>query len=106
MARPGDRVKVRGTKAVITVDEYTHAYVVRGYGIKWGITIQQARLALFEWLGRKKWTRIEQMPYRHMWTGDIGDDEPTGSVVFYFNIGPRCGRKGCRLCSRKDRYKP
>src|SRR6478609_7222459 len=83
----GERVRVRGHDFYIT--EHDHAYVVRNLGIKWGATVDQARLALFEWLGRKKWTRIEAMPYRYMWTGEIDEDVPCSSVVFYFDIG-RC----------------
>lgn len=79
-------MRVRGLKAHVTVQEYDHAYLVRGYGILWGITVDQARLALFEWLGRKKWTRICAMPYRPLYTVDF-DKEPTGAVAFYFNIG-------------------
>ena len=96
----GERLRVRGHTFYIT--EHAHAYVVRSVGIKYGATIDQARLALFEYLGRKKWTRICAMPYRHMWTGEIGEERPCASVVFYFNIGKREDYKP----KDRDRYKP
>lgn len=88
---PGKRVRIKGG-AVLYVEEFKHAYLVRGPGIMWGPTIDQARLALFEFLGRKKWTRIAAMPYRPMHTSEIGDDEPCGAVAMYFGIA-REGRE-------------
>lgn len=68
----------------------------------WGPTIQQCRLALFEYLGRKKWTRIAAMPARPLYTGSIGEEVPCGAVAFYFNIGKREHAKPGEL----DKYKP
>lgn len=96
----GDRVRVRGHDYYIT--EHEHAYLVRGPGILWGPTIDQARLALFQHLGKKKWTRIAAMPARPMWTGEIGEEVPCGAVAFYFDIGKR---EFIRPKDR-DRYKP
>lgn len=97
---PGKPVRIKGG-VTLYVEEYSHAYLVRGPGIKWGPTAQQAKLALFEYLGRKKWTRINAMPYRPLFTGEMGDKNPCGAVAFYFNIGPACD------CHKQDnRYKP
>lgn len=98
---PGTEVTIKGgIKAY--VEEYEHAYLVRAYGIMWGITAKQAQLALFEFLGRKKWTRIARMPYRPLYTSEIGDERPTGAVAFYFNIGRREHAKP----AERDKYKP
>lgn len=82
--RIGQRVR---TPSGVTayVEEFPHAYLVRGYGIKWGITTNDARLALFEFLGRKKWKRIAGMPCRPLMTSELGDERPTAAVAFYFN---------------------
>lgn len=98
----GERVTVRGYNAYVT--EHRHAYLVRGFDID----IDKARLALFEFLDRKKWTRICAMPSRPLWTGVMGEEMPVDAVAFYFNIGPRCDSKSCGYCSTHDRdmYKP
>ena len=89
---PGDRVKIKGG-VVLYVEEYEHAYLIRGPGIKWGPTIEQARLALFEHLGRKKWTRIARMPARPLFTREVGDKNPCGAVALYFAIASGAERK-------------
>lgn len=87
------------------VEEHDHAYLVRGVA-----EVQDARLALFEHLGRKKWTRIARMPARPIWTGEFEprkDAEP--AVALYFNIAERCPDEArCGYCRRtpKDVYKP
>lgn len=88
---PGDRVKIKGG-VVLYVKEHPHAYLIRGPGIMWGPTIDQARLALFEHLGRKKWTRIARMPARPLYTRELGDEHPCGAVALYFNVGPGATR--------------
>lgn len=82
---PGKRVRIKDG-SVLYVEEYEHAYLVRGPGIMYGPTAKQGQLALFEFLGRKKWTRIVGMPYRPMYTREIGDAEPCGAIAFYFGI--------------------
>lgn len=96
----GDHVRSRGNDFYIT--EHAHAYVVRSDTIPFGPSIDQARLALFKWLGNKKWTRICGMPHRHFYTGGIGEDVPCIAVAFYFNIGKRDRIKP----KERDRYKP
>lgn len=96
----GERVRARGLDFYIT--EHAHAYVVRNNTVKWGATVDQSRLALFQYLGKKKWTAIAAMPYRYMYTSEIGEEVPCSSVVFYFNIGKREHYKP----KDRDRYKP
>lgn len=83
----GRRARARSEHTAY-VEEYEHAYLVRGT-----IDIQAARLALFDHLGRKKWTRIVRMPYRPMWTGEINDKKPMPAVALYFAIGRGAERK-------------
>lgn len=90
-ATPGERVRIKDN-ITLYVEEHGHAYLVRGPGIMWGPTVAQCRLALFEHLGRKKWTRIIAMPYRPLHTSEVGDKKPCGAVAFYFAIG-RGGKK-------------
>lgn len=93
MARqPGRRVRIKGNVS-LWVEEFDHAYLVRGPGIMYGPTAQQGRLALFEFLGRKKWTRIAGMPYRPLYTGEFGDKNPCGAIAFYFSVARGGDRK-------------
>lgn len=92
-------------KKKVRVEEFPHAYLVRGTN-----SIDDARLALFKHLGRKKWTRIARMPARPVWTGEF---EPRSraelAVALYFNIAERCPDDArCGYCRKtpKDVYKP
>lgn len=98
--RVGTPVRTKGGSTAY-VQEHPHAYLVRGYGFRYGISIDAARLALFEYLGRKKWTRINRMPARPLHTSEFGEKNPTGAVAFYFNIGPACD---CH--EQTNEYKP
>lgn len=103
----GKRVKVEGL--TLYVEEWSHAYLVRGPGLRGGtLTINVARRAVFEFLGRKKWTKVAAMPCRPFCTRELGEEPSCSAVAFYFNIGPRCDSPSCGFCSRvpKDRYKP
>lgn len=82
---PGSRVRIKGG-VTLWVEEFDHAYLVRGPGIKWGPSKEQGRLALFEYLGRKKWSRIAAMPLRPLHTSEMGEKPGHGAVAFYFSI--------------------
>ena len=62
----------------VRVEEYPHAYLVVGTA-----KIDEARKALFNHLGKKKWTRIAAMPVR-----PLHDSEKGCCVAMYFAIGP------------------
>lgn len=103
---PGKRVKVKGL--TLYVEEYEHAYLVRAPGHVGGtLTIPIGRLAVFEFLGRKKWTRVSQMPCRPLSTRELGEEPSCSAIAFYFNIMQRCSEP-CRACAgpRENRYKP
>lgn len=81
--------------ARIKVEEYPHAYLVKGTG-----DIDAARKAVFKFLGNKKWTRICAMPYRPFWNGEPGGPGQS-CVALYFNVGPACD---CH--EQENKYKP
>lgn len=62
----------------VRVEEYPHAYLVCGTS-----KIDDARLALFKHLGKKKWTRIAAMPAR-----PFHSEEKGCCVALYFAAGP------------------
>ena len=88
----------------LKVEEWPHAYLVIGtndYNI--------GRRALIKKFGAAKAAKINRMPCRPMWGGEIGRPDEPHMVAFYFNIGARCEcEEECDYCSthRKDQYKP